>query len=239
MARARAARRCRGRGCHLLPACAGLVYDGRLVVDAAMRCAGDPHILAAGPIAKLSRAAGGSRFEAFASADVGAALADRLLLAAAALLRVPPPASAAAAAAAASAGYPPRFAAAATQGAVLPGRARFALATAPAAAAAAARSAADAAAFAAPAAGYVVETRTERGLCKLALDAHDTIVQAAYIGGESSITPELLSALMNMPATLLCPELHQSVSTGEVRMPPHPPPQPHMHSIPFMHPPHL
>eukprot|EP00892_Ulva_mutabilis_P004891 jgi/Ulvmu1/2774/UM140_0003.1 len=194
---------------------AGLVYDGRLVVDAAMRCAGDTRILAAGPIAKLSRAVGGERLEAFAAADVGAALADRLLLAAAGLLRAPPPASTDAAAAAAAAGDPPRFAAAAAQGAALSGGARFALAKAPAAAAAA-HSAADAVAFAAPVAGYVVQTHTPRGLCKLALDAHDTIVQAAYVGREAAITPELLSALMNMPAALLCPELHQSIGSGNV-----------------------
>lgn len=187
-----------------------------------MRCAGDPRILAGGPLIKLSRALGGERLEAFASADVGAALADRLLIAAAALLRVPPPQSAAMAAAAVAAGEPPRFAAAAAAAAALPGGRRFALATAPAATAAAAAAALPegAAAFAAPTAGYIVETHTERGLCKLALDAHDTIVQGAYLGRETGITPDLLSALMNMPSALLAPELHQAVESGEVRLNP-------------------
>lgn len=195
------------------------MYDGRLVVDAGMRCAGDPRILAGGPLTKLSRAVGGERLEAFGSADVGTALADRILIAAAALLRIPPPPSAAAAAAAAAAGEPPRFAAAAACAAELPGGARFALATAPVAAAAAAARRSDGdgeAAFAALTAGCVVETQTPRGLCKLALDAQGTIVQAAYLGSSDAVTADLLSALMNMPAALLAPELHQSVTTGEV-----------------------
>ncbi len=58
----------------------GIVYDGRLVVDGAFRTS-DPHIYAAGTVAKLSRkyAGGGVLLEQYESREVGAALAESVI----------------------------------------------------------------------------------------------------------------------------------------------------------------
>jgi hypothetical protein len=199
------------------------VYDGRLVVDAAMRCVGDPNILAAGPIARFSRVAGGQYLSTFSSSDVGAALADRILLAAADALHVPPPHSTAAAKAAAATCEPPRFASGAALGAQLPGGAHFALAGSPDA---------TTAAHLVPApGGYAAETMTQEdagGFCQLMVNADGTITLAAYLGMNKDITPEKLSRLINMPAALLAADLQREVAIGSVRLPlPRPPPMVH------------
>lgn len=56
-----------------------LVYDGRLVVDAGF-CTTDPHVFAAGPLAKFSRKYGRTLAqEEYDSAELGRKLADALL----------------------------------------------------------------------------------------------------------------------------------------------------------------
>lgn len=199
------------------------MYDGRLVVDPYMRCAGDDRILAAGPLVKLSRSAGGQRLEDFASVDGAVALADRLLLTCADVLGVPPPPSAAPAGVAAASGEPPRLGSTTARTALLPGDLRFIYTAAPSVFT---RNAVDLnqpafeirqPAFTKPPGGSIVATHSSEGRCKIAVDAQGTIVRVAFLGENKHLTPDKLTSLMNIPAKLLHSNLEEAVAQGEVR----------------------
>ena len=202
---------------------AGLVYDGRLVVDVSMRCAGDDRILAGGPLVKLSRAAGGQRLEDYASVEIAAALADRLLLTCADVLGIPPPTSAASAAATVAYGDPPSLDSTTARMALLPDGLRFVYA---AAASVPSRPALDLRqrddhprkepAFVKPPRGFMVTTHSAEGLCKLAVDAHGMIVRSAFLGKNEDVSEDMLTSLMNVPAVLLHADLEQAVAKKEV-----------------------
>lgn len=201
----------------------GLVYDGRLVVDVGMRCAGDDRILAGGPLVKLSRAAGGQRLEDYTSVEIAVALADRLLLTCADVLGIPPPPSAAPAAAAATAGEPPRLGSTTARTAILQGDLRFFYA---AASSITSGPAVDLnqlnpelfrePAFSKPPGGCIVKTHSTEGLCKLAVDAQGTIVRTAFLGKNLDVSSDMLTSLMNIPVALLHPDLERAVEKREV-----------------------
>jgi hypothetical protein len=194
--------------------CAGLAYDGRLVVDAGLSTPADPRVFAAGPLAKFSRAAGGELHAGLSSAELGAALADAVLRATTALLGLPQPVSGEAAARRAAAGAPPALHAGAPRACALYGGARFALAVAP-------RRVSAPGAPPAPG-GSLVATRTARGMCRVLLDAAGCIELVAFLGPEptdpaaSGPTALQAASLIGLPATLLSPDLAADVASGAV-----------------------
>jgi hypothetical protein len=192
-------------------------------VDVGMRCVGVDRILAAGPLVKLSRIAGGQRLENYASVDVAVALADRLLLTCADVLRIPPPPSAVSASIGTAAGEPPRLGATTARKTILPGGLRFVYAAAPSIAGGPAvdLNRADpqkprGRVFTKPPGGRIISTHSDEGFCKLAIDSQGTIVRCAFLGKNIDLSSDMLTCLMNLPAALLHQDLERAVETREV-----------------------
>ncbi|KAG1678295.1 hypothetical protein FOA52_013916 [Chlamydomonas sp. UWO 241] len=148
---------------------AGIVYDGRVVVDACFRTS-DASIYAAGTCAKLTRAAGDRvAYEHYNSREVGHALAASV----SSLCSAGTPAPAAAPAASASA-PPPPLRCARVVGCDLPGGYTFLYAGAP--------SALQSPSLDAPADGRQLRTVTQWGLMQLTLCAASRVHSAVYLG---------------------------------------------------------
>jgi hypothetical protein len=187
---------------------AGIVYDGRIVVDAGLRACGLKSVLAAGPAAKFSRAAGGIRHSAFPSDAIGAALGAAVLRTAAAATAAASPALSTASASQ----HPPPLVQLPMAGRPLacsmPGKGHFALVGTPGRLAAPAASAAPG--------GTVAATTSARGHCQIVLSAVNTIEQIAYAGNDGSVMPETLVPLIGAHCALVGPDFAAAVKSHKV-----------------------
>ncbi len=160
---------------------AGVVYDGRVVVDNCFRTS-DPQIYAAGTVAKLSRRFGRNiNFEHYNSRDVGTALANSII---AAFQGQPPPTAA------------PTLGQQQTRvvGCPVPGGYLFVYAGVPAAMASPS--------LAVPPHGRALHTVSDRGTLHLLLDAGGSVHSVVYLG-KAQIPVQKFSSLVGLHASYL------------------------------------
>lgn len=176
---------------------ASIVFDGRVVVDGALRT-NDKNIYAAGTLAKLSRRFGGVSLENHNSRDAGAKLAASLTAFFSA--------SDSASGSGPDPSAPPALHRARAVGCTLPGNTYFMYAACPSAMAVAS--------LHAPEGGLEMVTKTDRGLMRVNIDSDGCVHSLMYLGRVPVSAPRL-SALVGLHANYLN-QLIPRYQAGEV-----------------------